>query len=197
MARIIYPDQTDTRDLPAIQQTLSALGIALQNWPVPAVQCYHELLEKAVLDDGEKQELLNAVDDRFETLKREAGYTTRDMIVIHENIPGLAEMLARFEKIHYHTDDEVRYVLAGKGYFGFVDAQGGQFMLEVVAGDYINVPANTEHWFVLRGSPRIKAVRYFIDTSGWVPVYTGRAVQFAAVATGFLPDATLAHPSAT
>ncbi len=180
MARIIFPDQTDARDLPTIQKILTALNITLQNWPVPVSQRYHELLEKAVLDDGEKQELLNAVDDRFETLKREAGYTTRDMIVIHENIPGLAEMLAKFEKIHYHTDDEVRYILAGKGYFGFVDAQGSQFMLEVIAGDYINVPANTEHWFVLHGSPRIKAVRYFIDTSGWVPVYTDRPVQFTA-----------------
>ncbi len=180
MARIIFPDQTDTRDLPVIQKILAALDITLHNWPVPAMQRHHELLEKAVLDDGEKQELLSAVDDRFETLKREAGYTTRDMIVIHENIPGLAEMLAKFEKIHYHTDDEVRYILAGKGYFGFVGPQGSQFMLEVVAGDYINVPAKTEHWFVLRGSPRIKAVRYFIDTSGWVPVYTDRALQFTA-----------------
>lgn len=197
MARIIFPDQTDTRDLSAIQKTLTPLGITLHNWPVPASQYTHELLEKAVLDDAEKQALLNGVDDRFETLKREAGYTTRDMIVLHENIPGLADMLAKFEKIHYHTDDEVRYILAGKGYFGFVGADENQFMLEVVAGDYINVPANTEHWFVLRGSPRIKAVRYFIDSSGWTPVYTGRALQFTAVATGFLPDATLTHPCAT
>lgn len=180
MARIIFPDQTDTRDLPAIQKTLAGVGITLQSWPVPVLQRYHELLEKPVLDEGEKEELLNAVDSRFETLKRDAGYTSRDMIVIHENIPGLDVMLAKFEKIHYHTDDEVRYILAGKGYFGFVDAQERQFMLEVVAGDYINVPANTEHWFVLRGSPRIKAVRYFIDTSGWVPVYTNRALQFTS-----------------
>ena len=178
MARIIFPDQTDTRDLSTIQKTLATLGITLHNWPMPGSQRTHELLEKSVLDDGEKEAVLNAVDDRFETLKREAGYTTRDMIVLHENIPGLPEMLAKFEKIHYHTDDEVRYILAGKGYFGFVDPNENQFMLEVIAGDYINVPANTEHWFVLRGSLRIKAVRYFIDNSGWAPVYTGRALQF-------------------
>lgn len=118
------------------------------------------------------------MDDRFEELKREAGYTTRDMIAIHENIPGLADMLAKFEKIHYHTDDEVRYILAGKGYFGFVEADGAQFMLEVSAGDYINVPANAEHWFTMRDSRRIKAVRYFIDTSGWTPVYTDRPLRF-------------------
>lgn len=180
MARIIFPDQTDTRDLSVIQKKLMGIGITLHSWPVPASQRNHALLEKPALDDSEKQELLSAVDDRFETLKREAGYTTRDMIVIHENIPGLTDLLAKFEKIHYHTDDEVRYILAGKGYFGFVEPDGGQFMLEVVAGDYINVPANTEHWFTMRGTMRIKAVRYFIDTSGWVPVYTDRPLQFSA-----------------
>jgi 1,2-dihydroxy-3-keto-5-methylthiopentene dioxygenase len=51
-------------------------------------------------------------------------------------------------------------------------------MLEVSVGDYINVPANTEHWFTLGDSKRIKAVRYFIDTSGWTPVYTQRTMLF-------------------
>lgn len=178
MARMIFPDQTDTRDLPAIQVRLATIGITLRHWPAPAQPRSLALMEKAALDDTEKQELLTVVDDRFEELKREAGYITRDMIVLHENIPGLAEMLAKFEKIHYHTDDEVRYILAGKGYFGFVESDGKQFMLEVTSGDYINVPANTEHWFILGDSKRIKAVRYFIDTSGWTPVYTGRPLQF-------------------
>lgn len=180
MARMIFPDQTDTRDLPAIQARLATIGITLRHWQAPAQPRSLALMEKAALDDTEKQELLAVVDDRFEELKREAGYTTRDMIVLHENIPGLADMLAKFEKIHYHTDDEVRYILAGKGYFGFVESDGKQFMLEVTSGDYINVPANTEHWFILGDSKRIKAVRYFIDTSGWTPVYTGRPLQFTA-----------------
>jgi 1,2-dihydroxy-3-keto-5-methylthiopentene dioxygenase len=87
-------------------------------------------------------------------------------------------MLAKFDKIHLHTDDEVRYILAGKGYFGFIEPDENQFLLEVAAGDYINVPANTEHWFEMKDSKRIKAVRYFIDTKGWTPVYTQRAMLF-------------------
>ncbi len=178
MARIIFPDGSDNRDFAAIQAQLAAIGITLRHWPAPSAARARELLAKAALNDSEKEELLRAVDNRFEELKREAGYVSRDMVVIHENIPGLAEMLAKFEKIHYHDDDEVRYILAGKGYFGFVDAQGAQFMLEVNADDYINVPAKAEHWFTLGDSQRIKAVRYFIDTSGWTPNYTGRALLF-------------------
>ncbi len=179
MARMIFPDGNEVTTLPQIQKRLGRLGIALQRWPAPESSRARTLLEQKSLNDAEKEELLKGVDNRFEELKREKGYRTRDMIVIHEEIPGLADMLAKFDKIHYHTDDEVRYILAGRGYFGFVEPNEEQFLLEVSAGDYINVPANTEHWFEMKDSKRIKAVRYFIDTSGWTPVYTERAMAFA------------------
>lgn len=176
MARIITSEGKDVTDFATIRNRLARLGITLNAWSAPAGARAQELLAKQSLADAEKEELLGSVEQRFEQLKREKGYQTRDMIVIHEGIPNLKEMLAKFEKIHYHTDDEVRYILAGRGYFGFVEPDGGQFLLEVSAGDYINVPANAEHWFEMRDSKRIKAVRYFIDTSGWTPVYTERSM---------------------
>ncbi len=178
MARILNPDGTDTTDFGRIQARLAALGVVLRHWPAPTEARALALMDQPALDDAEKAQLLAAVEHRFEELKHEAGYTTRDLIVIHAGIPGLADLLAKFEKIHYHIDDEVRYILAGRGYFGFVEPDDTQFLLEVNAGDYINVPANAEHWFTMRDSSRIKAVRYFIDSSGWTPVYTGRALAF-------------------
>ena len=179
MARIIFPNGKELTDQSAIQNRLAQLGITLRNWPAPTDRRALELLEKKSLSDTEKEELLGHVQNRFDELKREKGYSTRDMVVIHEDIPGLADMLGKFDKIHYHTDDEVRYILAGRGYFGFVEPDETQFLLEVSAGDYINVPANAEHWFEMKDSRRIKAVRYFIDTSGWTPVYTQRELAFA------------------
>ncbi len=178
MARIIFPDGKENTDLSFIQPRLSKLGITLRHWPAPEDSRAQALLNQQALNDTEKEELLKSVENRFEELKRDKGYATRDMVVIHEAIPGLNDMLAKFDKIHLHTDDEVRYILSGKGYFGFVEPDGNQFLLEVTAGDYINVPANTEHWFVMKDSPRIKAVRYFIDTKGWTPVYTQRDMLF-------------------
>ncbi len=178
MAKIIFPDGSETTDFPAIQKRLAGLGITLNAWPAPTGERAEELLKKKSLDDAEKEELLGLVQNRFEELKRDKGYTTRDMVVIHEDIPGLADMLGKFDKIHHHTDDEVRYILAGHGYFGFVEPDGGQFLLQVNAGDYINVPANAEHWFEMRDAKRIKAVRYFTDTSGWAAVYSERERQF-------------------
>ncbi len=178
MARMIFPDGKENSDLGFIQARLNGLGITLKRWPAPENSRAQALLNQQALSDAEKEELLKSVDNRFEELKRDKGYVTRDMVVIHEAIPGLADMLAKFDKIHLHTDDEVRYILAGKGYFGFVEPDGNQFLLEVSAGDYINVPANAEHWFEMKDSQRIKAVRYFIDTKGWTPVYTQRAMLF-------------------
>ena len=178
MARMIFPDGKENSDLSFIQARLGKLGITLKRWPAPEDSRARALLDQRALNDAEKEELLKSVDNRFEELKRDKGYATRDMVVIHEAIPGLADMLAKFDKIHLHTDDEVRYILAGKGYFGFVEPDGKQFLLEVSAGDYINVPANAEHWFEMKDSKRIKAVRYFIDTKGWTPVYTQRAMLF-------------------
>ncbi len=182
MARIIEPNGNEIRDLPTIQARLARLGIALKSWPAPSSPRARELLAKQSLTDAEKEELLGLVEDRFEELKRDKGYTTRDMVVIHEGIPGLADLLAKFDKIHTHSDDEVRYILSGSGYFGFVEPDGQQFLLEVSGGDYINVPANAEHWFEMRDCTRCKAVRYFIDTSGWTPHYTGRRRAFEETA---------------
>jgi 1,2-dihydroxy-3-keto-5-methylthiopentene dioxygenase len=178
MARMIFPDGKESTDFNFIQSRLGKLGITLKRWPAPEGARAGALLEQQSLNDEEKEELLRSVDNRFEELKRDKGYSTRDMIVLHEGIPGLADVLAKFDKIHLHTDDEVRYILSGKGYFGFVEPDGQQFLLEVTAGDYINVPANAEHWFEMKDSKRIKAVRYFIDTRGWTPVYTERAMLF-------------------
>ena len=179
MARIIEANGTETTDFKLISARLSRIGISLKRWPTPESPRARELLEKQALSDAEKEEFLKLVDNRFEELKRDKGYQTRDMVVIHEGIPNLGDMLAKFDKIHTHADDEVRYIVGGSGYFGFVESDGKQFLLEVTAGDYINVPANSEHWFEMKGCTRCKAVRYFIDTSGWTPHYTERARAFA------------------
>jgi 1,2-dihydroxy-3-keto-5-methylthiopentene dioxygenase len=92
----------------------------------------------------------------------------------------LDNLLAKYALAHTHADDEVRYVLAGAGVFGFVRPDGSQLELLVRAGECINVPAGTEHWFHLTASRTFKAVRYFMDNKGWTPVYTNTPIMFAA-----------------
>jgi 1,2-dihydroxy-3-keto-5-methylthiopentene dioxygenase len=177
MARMILPDGTETTDGPTIIARLTKLGVGVKHWPTPVN--IRALLDQKSLNDAEKDQVLKAFEQRFNELKKEKGYSARDLVVIHEDIPGLADMLGKFDKVHIHTDDEVRYIVAGRGYFGFVEPDGKQFLVEVTEGDFVNVPKNAEHWFEMRDSKRCKAVRYFGENPNWQAVYTQRQRSFA------------------
>lgn len=151
-----------------VKSFLKERGIDYDHWKVPYNVA--DLTDKEILADVEKEELLKKLDDRFETLKEKEGYQSRDLIVLHPNVSGLNDMLAKFDRVHYHTDEEVRYIVDGSGVFGFV-LKGEKFLVHVVKDDFISVPRNTNHWFYLDDKKRIKAVRYFRDMSGWVPNY--------------------------
>jgi 1,2-dihydroxy-3-keto-5-methylthiopentene dioxygenase len=162
-----------------IARELTPLGVRLECFPVDADVALVGLLAEEALDEAGKERVLVAFDSVFARLAREAGYQARDLVVIHPRLEGLGALLARFDRCHRHDDDEVRYVVDGEGVFGFVRPDTSQVELTVVAGDYINVPAQTEHWFRLSPRRRIKAVRYFTSTAGWVPRYTGTEIRFA------------------
>jgi 1,2-dihydroxy-3-keto-5-methylthiopentene dioxygenase len=80
-------------------------------------------------------------------------------------------MLARFAKEHTHTEDEVRFILQGRGVFHIHPENKPVYGIEVWAGDMISVPLGTRHWFDLCNDRRIRAIRLFQDTSGWTPHY--------------------------
>jgi 1,2-dihydroxy-3-keto-5-methylthiopentene dioxygenase len=80
-------------------------------------------------------------------------------------------MLAKFDKEHYHTEDEVRFTVKGSGLFHINPDQGPVFSITVQAGDLISVPNGTRHWFNLCGDKTIRCIRLFEDISGWTPHY--------------------------
>jgi 1,2-dihydroxy-3-keto-5-methylthiopentene dioxygenase len=86
-------------------------------------------------------------------------------------------MLAKFSKEHTHTEDEVRFILQGRGVFHINPGDRPVFGIEVWAGDLISVPLGTRHWFDLCGDRRIRAIRLFQDTSGWTPHYISEGVH--------------------
>jgi 1,2-dihydroxy-3-keto-5-methylthiopentene dioxygenase len=178
MALLKLQDGTEITNLSEIREKLSTLNIELSHWPIEKTSRVEQLLNQKILNDEEKEELLKALDSRFEEQKKAYGYQSRDLIVLHSDIEGLDTLLAKFDKTHTHDDDEVRYIVDGAGYFGFIYPDKSQVMLKVEAEEYIRVPANSEHWFVLDTDKRIKAVRYFTSQEGWVAKYTGTEIQF-------------------
>ncbi len=123
--------------------------------------------------DASEQQVLAAYEGPIGEQKATGGYTTADVIDIEPETPGLAEMLAKFSKEHWHDEDEVRFIVEGRGVFHVRPKEGPTFRIEVRAGDMINVPPGTWHWFDLCEESRIRAIRLFRNKSGWTPHYTG------------------------
>jgi 1,2-dihydroxy-3-keto-5-methylthiopentene dioxygenase len=127
-------------------------------------------------------EILAAYDAPIRELMAEGGYVTADVINIKPEVPGLETMLNKFNKEHWHDEDEVRFIVHGRGLFHVHPEGGPVFSIEVVKGDMIKVPRGTHHWFDLCADRTIRAIRLFQDVSGWTPHYTGTGTE-----TGYQP----------
>jgi 1,2-dihydroxy-3-keto-5-methylthiopentene dioxygenase len=121
--------------------------------------------------------LLAAYRDKIDELKARGGYVTADVIDVTAATPNLDAMLNKFNSEHWHDEDEVRFIVEGRGLFHIHPKRGPVFSIEVEAGDLIRVPKGTLHWFDLCGDRRIRAIRLFQDVSGWTPHYTQSGVD--------------------
>jgi 1,2-dihydroxy-3-keto-5-methylthiopentene dioxygenase len=168
MATVRIPDEKlSLQDTEEIRTFLEGIGITYEHWPVQA-----EAAAGATAD-----EILEAYAGLIRRLKAEGGYLTADVIDVHPETPGLEVMLAKFNIEHWHDEDEVRFIVAGRGLFHIHPTRGPVIAIEVEAGDLIRVPRGTRHWFDLCGEKRIRAIRLFQDVSGWTPHYTHSAVD--------------------
>ncbi len=127
--------------------------------------------------DPTDEEILAAYDGPIQELSAEGGYVTADVINVNPATPGLDAMLNKFNKEHWHDEDEVRFIVHGRGLFHIHPEDGPVFSIEVEKGDLIKVPRGTHHWFDLCEDRTIRAVRLFQDPSGWTPHYTDSGVD--------------------
>jgi 1,2-dihydroxy-3-keto-5-methylthiopentene dioxygenase len=166
MAVLRFPE-TDTRfDCePEIRAVLAAIGIDYERWNLDRVGA-----------DASADAVLAAYAAEIDAMKQRGGYVTADVIDVNPQTPNLDAMLARFDKEHTHDEDEVRFILAGRGIF-FLNICGRVASVEVGPGDMLRVPRGTTHWFTLCEDKRIRAIRWFQDTAGWTPRYTGSGVD--------------------
>jgi len=164
MAFLLVPDEErKITDPGAIADHLSRIGIEYERWDADGLR---------VGEDASEEEILEAYSSEIEALKESGGYVTADVIDVDPETPGLDEMLAKFNKEHWHDEDEVRYIVKGHGLFHIAPAEGNVVAIEMEAGDLIRVPRGTRHWFDLCEDRTVRAIRLFQDASGWTPHYT-------------------------
>jgi len=168
MALIRIPERQQTiRDQHEISAFLAAYGITYERW---------ESRPRVPADAG-ADAVLQAYRDKVDELKARGGYTAADVIDVTAATPNLDTMLAKFSREHWHDEDEVRFIVEGRGLFHISPPGGTVFAIEVEAGDLISVPRGTRHWFDLCAERRIRAIRLFQDSSGWTPHYTDSGVD--------------------
>lgn len=163
MAIVTIPDENRTlKDAAEVAEYLSSIGINYERW-----EPSHEIAPNAP-----PEEVLAAYEAEIEKLKAEGGYVTADVIDVNPQTPGLDTMLNKFNREHWHDEDEVRFIIHGRGLFHIRPREGAVAAIEVEAGDLIRVPRGTWHWFNLCSNREIRAIRLFQDPAGWAPNYT-------------------------
>jgi 1,2-dihydroxy-3-keto-5-methylthiopentene dioxygenase len=168
MAIVRLPDEDKTiYDEPAIRRHLTSIGIGYEHWE-PA---------HALANDAPSEEILAAYALEIEKLKSLGGYLTADVIDVNSQTPGIEAMLQKFNREHWHEEDEVRFIIRGSGLFHIRPAAGPLTAVEVGPGDLLTVPRGTHHWFDLCADRDIRAIRLFQDVAGWTPYYTRSGVE--------------------
>ncbi len=163
MARIRIQDENrEITDVQEMRAFLNQYGIWYEKWDV----------EGRLGEDATDEDILNTYEPEINRLKEQGGFVTADVINVKPDTPGLNEMLAKFNKEHTHSEDEVRFTVQGGGVFHIHPDNAPVFAVQVESGDLINVPNGTKHWFDLCDDRNIRCIRLFQDPSGWTPHYT-------------------------
>jgi 1,2-dihydroxy-3-keto-5-methylthiopentene dioxygenase len=164
--KLINEDKT-LGDRHAIAEYLETLGIRYEQW----------MPEHPVEPRARAEDVLEAYAGEIEKLKALGGYVTADVIDVNAQTPGLDAMLAKFNREHWHDEDEVRFIIHGRGLFHIRPKEGPVISIEVEAGDLMLLPKGTWHWFDLCADREIRAIRLFQNPSGWTPYYTESGVD--------------------
>jgi 1,2-dihydroxy-3-keto-5-methylthiopentene dioxygenase len=168
MAIVRIPDEDRSlREKEEITDYLASIGIGYEQWD----------LSEPIADHASPEEILAIYSEPIENLKKQGGYVTADVIDVNPATPNLEAMLARFSREHWHDEDEVRFILRGRGVFHVHPRRGPLTAIEVEPGDLIRVPRETWHWFDLCQDRTIRAIRLFQDQSGWTPHYTDSGID--------------------
>src|SRR5262249_23529017 len=104
----------------AVRARLREADIRFERW-VPA---------HPVSEDAPAEEVLAAYSAEIDVLKKDGGYVTADVIDVKPETPGLEAMLAKFRREHWHDEDEVRFIIQGRGLFHIRPRQGPVVAIE-------------------------------------------------------------------
>ncbi|MCY9001023.1 acireductone dioxygenase [Bacillus spizizenii] len=177
MATIRIHDEANTtiENQEEVASFLDSQEVIYEQWDIAKLP--EQLSEKYDLTEEEKQQILNTFETEIKDISARRGYKAQDVISLSDSNPKLDELLENFKREHHHTDDEVRFIVSGHGIFVIQGKDGTIFDVRLNPGDLISVPENIRHYFTLQEDRKVVAVRIFVTTEGWVPIYEKDSVN--------------------
>ena len=172
MSRLRVYDQRDPAhplatqlDHDSIARTLGEVGVRFERWEA----------NKSVVPGASQDDVIAAYKNDIERLQHEKGYKAVDVISLTADHPQKDALRQKFLSEHTHSEDEVRFFVAGQGQFTL---HIGERIYDVLCeqGDLIGVPDGTRHWFDMGPNPHFVAIRLFTNPEGWVAQFTGEAI---------------------
>ena len=149
----------------AITAELARIGVRFEQWEA----------SQPISPGASQDEVIAAYRGDIDRLMDEAGYQAVDVISLTPDHPDRAALRRKFLSEHTHSEDEVRFFVAGSGQFTLhVDGKVYDVLCE--KGDLIGVPDGTRHWFDMSEAPYFVAIRLFTNKEGWVANFTGDAI---------------------
>ena len=149
-------------DHAAIATALGKIGVRFEQWEA----------NKPITPSASQDEVIAAYRSDIDRLMGEAGYQAVDVISLAPDHPDRATLRQKFLSEHTHSEDEVRFFVAGSGQFT-LHVDGMVYDILCKQGDLIGVPDGTRHWFDMSESPYFVAIRLFTNKDGWVANFTG------------------------
>ena len=148
-----------------IARELGKVGVRFEQWEAA----------QPIAPGASQDEVIAAYRGDIDRLMREEGYQAVDVISLTPDNPDRATFRQKFLNEHTHSEDEVRFFVAGAGQFTL---HIGEKVYEVICekGDLIGVPDGTRHWFDMSESPYFVAIRLFTNKEGWVANFTGEDI---------------------
>ncbi|WP_266160590.1 1,2-dihydroxy-3-keto-5-methylthiopentene dioxygenase [Dyella silvatica] len=148
-----------------IARELGKVGIRFEQWEA----------SQPVAPGASQDEVIAAYRADIDRLMAAEGYQTVDVISLKPDHPDRATLRQKFLNEHVHSEDEVRFFVAGAGQFT-LHLEGKVFEVLCEQGDLIGVPDGTRHWFDMSEAPYFVAIRLFTNKEGWVAQFTGEDI---------------------